>query len=53
MYICFSILRVCFKLQVRIIGLLELNANNNEEIKREAENIRKNYFLRALAAQYL
>ncbi|XP_014294025.1 integrator complex subunit 8 [Halyomorpha halys] len=38
---------------VRIIGLLELNSNNNEEIKREAENIRKSNFLRALASQYL
>lgn len=38
---------------VRIIGLLELNSNNNEEIKREAENIRKSNYLRALATQYI
>ncbi|XP_073976542.1 integrator complex subunit 8 [Rhodnius prolixus] len=38
---------------VRIMGLLELNSNNNEEIKREAENLRKGRFMRAMAAQYL
>lgn len=38
---------------VRMIGLLELNSNNNDEIKREAENIRKSHFLRAMASQYL
>ncbi|KAK9505233.1 hypothetical protein O3M35_009329 [Rhynocoris fuscipes] len=38
---------------VKIIGLLELNSNNNDEIKREAENIRKGRFLRSMAAQYL
>lgn len=32
---------------------LELNANNNEEIKREAANNRKMKFLRALAKQYM
>jgi len=30
-----------------------LNANNNEEIKREAAAVRKTKFLRALAKQYL
>lgn len=35
------------------MGTLELNANNNEEIKREAAAIRKSRFLRALAKQYL
>uniref|UniRef100_A0A0A9YL24 Integrator complex subunit 8 n=1 Tax=Lygus hesperus TaxID=30085 RepID=A0A0A9YL24_LYGHE len=38
---------------IRIIGLLELNSNNNEEIKREAENLRKGRFMRAMAEQYL
>uniref|UniRef100_A0A182QPP1 INTS8 TPR repeats domain-containing protein n=1 Tax=Anopheles farauti TaxID=69004 RepID=A0A182QPP1_9DIPT len=32
---------------------LELNANNNEEIKREAAAVRKNRFLRSLAKQYM
>lgn len=35
------------------MGLLELNANNNEEIKREAATVRKTKFLRALAKQYM
>lgn len=35
------------------MGTLELNANNNDEIKREAASIRKSRFLRALAKQYL
>uniref|UniRef100_A0A1A9WIS6 INTS8 TPR repeats domain-containing protein n=1 Tax=Glossina brevipalpis TaxID=37001 RepID=A0A1A9WIS6_9MUSC len=38
---------------IAIMGTLELNANNNEEIKREAAAIRKSRFLRALAKQYL
>ncbi|KAL1461880.1 hypothetical protein WDU94_013747 [Cyamophila willieti] len=38
---------------INIIGLLELNANNNEEIKREAANKRKTKFLQALASQYV
>ncbi|XP_063237088.1 integrator complex subunit 8 isoform X2 [Bacillus rossius redtenbacheri] len=38
---------------MKVIGLLELNANNNEEIQREAANIRKSRFLRALAMQYV
>lgn len=42
-----------FVLQIKVIGLLELNANNNEEIQREAANIRKSRFLRALARQYV
>lgn len=37
----------------QFLGLLELNANNNEEIQREAANIRKGQFLRAMAKQYL
>ncbi|XP_026812278.1 integrator complex subunit 8 [Rhopalosiphum maidis] len=38
---------------LKTIGALELNANNNEEIKREAANIRKLKFLRALSQQYV
>ncbi|XP_075231098.1 integrator complex subunit 8 [Lycorma delicatula] len=38
---------------IKVIGLLELNANNNEEIKREAANIRKSRFMRAMANQYV
>ncbi|XP_050529627.1 integrator complex subunit 8 [Daktulosphaira vitifoliae] len=38
---------------LKTIGALELNANNNEEIKREAANIRKLKFLRALSQQYI
>ncbi|XP_046611926.1 integrator complex subunit 8 isoform X1 [Neodiprion virginianus] len=41
------------QLAIKIIGLLELNSNNNEEIQREAANIRKAKFLRALAKQYV
>ena len=37
---------------IKIIGLLELNSNNNEEIQREAANIRRGQFLRALTNQY-
>ena len=40
-------------LQIKVIGLLELNSNNNEEIQREAANTRKARFLRALAKQYV
>lgn len=39
--------------QIHTIGLLELNSNNNAEIQREAENVRKARFLRALAHQYV
>uniref|UniRef100_A0A182TSX6 INTS8 TPR repeats domain-containing protein n=1 Tax=Anopheles melas TaxID=34690 RepID=A0A182TSX6_9DIPT len=38
---------------VSFIGQLELNANNNDEIKREAAAVRKNRFLRSLAKQYM
>jgi integrator complex subunit 8 len=38
---------------IKVIGLLELNANNNEEIQREAANIRKSRFLRTMARQYV
>ncbi|XP_022196434.1 integrator complex subunit 8 [Nilaparvata lugens] len=38
---------------VKVIGLLELNANNNEEIRREAANIRKARFMRQMVAQYV
>ncbi|XP_055382433.1 integrator complex subunit 8 isoform X2 [Condylostylus longicornis] len=38
---------------IAVISQLELNANNNEEIKREAATVRKTRFLRALAKQYL
>lgn len=39
--------------QIEIVGLLELNSNNNEEIKREASNVRKIKFLRAMSKQYI
>lgn len=42
-----------FIIKIAIMGSLELNANNNDEIKREAAAIRKTRFLRALAKQYL
>lgn len=41
------------QLAIHTIGLLELNSNNNAEIQREAENVRKARFLRALAHQYV
>lgn len=40
-------------LAVNFMGQLELNANNNEEIRYEAAEIRKTQFIRALAKQYL
>ncbi|CAB0033301.1 unnamed protein product [Trichogramma brassicae] len=41
------------QLAIKVIGLLELNSNNNDEIQKEAANIRKTKFLRALSKQYL
>nr|CAI5853943.1 unnamed protein product [Callosobruchus analis] len=41
------------KCAVQIIGMLELNASNNEEIQQEASNLRKSTFLRALCKQYV
>lgn len=38
---------------IRVIGQLELNANNNKEIQREAANIRKSRFFRSLARQFV
>ncbi|XP_037037569.1 integrator complex subunit 8 [Bradysia coprophila] len=38
---------------IAVMGQLELNANNNDEIKREAASIRRTRFLRALAKQYM
>ncbi|XP_062129370.1 integrator complex subunit 8 [Drosophila sulfurigaster albostrigata] len=38
---------------ISMMGTLELNANNNEEIKRESAMVRKSRFLRSLAKQYL
>ncbi|EDW00928.1 integrator complex subunit 8 [Drosophila grimshawi] len=38
---------------ISMMGTLELNANNNEEIRRESAMVRKSRFLRALAKQYL
>ncbi|XP_035792559.1 integrator complex subunit 8-like [Anopheles albimanus] len=35
------------------LAQLELNANSNDEIKREAAAVRKNRFLRSLAKQYM
>lgn len=44
---------IVYHLQIAIMGQLELNANNNDEIKREAASIRRTRFLRALAKQYM
>ncbi|XP_050296923.1 integrator complex subunit 8 [Anthonomus grandis grandis] len=41
------------KCAIQVIGMLELNSNNNEEIQREASNLRKSVFLRALCKQYV
>lgn len=41
------------QLAVRVMGMLELNSNNNEEIQREAANSRKAKFMRALVRQYV
>lgn len=41
------------QLAIHLIGQLELNSNNNEEIQHEAGNIRKGKFFRAIALQYL
>lgn len=41
------------KCAIQVIGLLELNSNNNEEIQREASNLRKSTFLRAMCKQYV
>ncbi|KAF5274403.1 hypothetical protein FQA39_LY07283 [Lamprigera yunnana] len=38
---------------VQVMGLLELNSSNNEEIQHEASNLRKNVFLRALYKLYV
>ncbi|KAB7506085.1 Integrator complex subunit 8 [Armadillidium nasatum] len=38
---------------MKIIGLLEINSNNNEEIQREAAKVRKHRFLRAMGKLYL
>ncbi|XP_055592549.1 integrator complex subunit 8 isoform X2 [Uranotaenia lowii] len=38
---------------ISYLGQLELNANNNEEIRREAAAVRKTRFLRSLARQYM
>lgn len=39
--------------QIAALGQLELNANNNDEVRREAALNRQKKFLRALAKQYL
>ncbi|XP_030752565.1 integrator complex subunit 8 [Sitophilus oryzae] len=41
------------KCATQVMGMLELNSNNNEEIQREASNLRKSVFLRALCKQYV
>lgn len=41
------------KKAIQIMGLLELNSNNNEEIVRETNNLRKSMFLRSLTKQYV
>uniref|UniRef100_A0A6A7G013 Integrator complex subunit 8-like n=2 Tax=Hirondellea gigas TaxID=1518452 RepID=A0A6A7G013_9CRUS len=38
---------------LKVMGQLEINSNNNEEIQREAAKVRKHRLLRALAKQYL
>ncbi|KAK7065437.1 hypothetical protein SK128_001285 [Halocaridina rubra] len=38
---------------LKMMGLLEVNSNNNDEIQREAAKVRKHRFLRSLAKQYL
>ncbi|GFW91596.1 integrator complex subunit 8 [Trichonephila clavipes] len=43
----------CRQHVIQLIGQLELNSNNNEEIQREAASLRKGWFLRAMAKQYL
>lgn len=44
---------VKFSLQVKVMGLLELNSNNNEEIQREAISLRRSQFMRTLAKHYI
>lgn len=39
--------------KIAALGQLELNANNNDEVKREAALTRQVKFIRALAKQYL
>ncbi|KAK9890977.1 hypothetical protein WA026_013315 [Henosepilachna vigintioctopunctata] len=41
------------KCAIQVMGLLEINSSNNEEIQREASNLRKATFLRALCKQYV
>lgn len=41
------------KKAIQIMGMLELNSNNNEEILRETNNLRKSMFLRSLIKQYV
>lgn len=38
---------------LKMMGLLEVNSNNNDEIQREAAKVRKHKFLRSMAKQYL
>lgn len=38
---------------MKMMGLLEVNSNNNDEIQREAAKVRKHRFLRSMAKQYL
>ncbi|XP_035713641.1 integrator complex subunit 8 [Folsomia candida] len=38
---------------VKVMGLLELNSNNNEEIQREAISLRRSQFMRTLAKHYI
>ena len=42
-----------FPVQMKAIGMLELNVNNNDEILRESSAQRKAQFLRSLTKQYL
>lgn len=38
---------------MKMMSLLEVNSNNNDEIQREAAKVRKHRFLRSMAKQYL
>jgi len=38
---------------MKIMGLMELNSSNNEEIQREAMHLRKSQFMRTLAKLYM
>ena len=51
MYLFKIELMIFFSLQIKLIGQLELNSSNPQEILNEAAKIRKSRFLRTLAKQ--